>query len=265
MNRDNLKIKEIYQLVSKGKFEPFYSSQYFYRYISVIHTYLFIKLGIWSNPTTIISLIVALTGAFLIHLGNVSLMITGIILLNYYTILDHVDGELARFEISILKRKKGPEGPFLDAMVHYLFTPIVFFALGLKVFNETDNEIFLWLGVITFIWLSSFSQAAALRVSFDYLFRSKGSLEEVSSIWSHDKATDSSALTDKDKLRKVIRELFSSQGQIIIITAVLLSDHFFLKNLILSQITLVSFASFAVIGIIKSLLVFYKRLRSLPR
>jgi phosphatidylglycerophosphate synthase len=259
-----MSIKELYRFVSKGKLEPFYSSQYFFRYFSVVLSFVFIKLRSSSNFVTILSLVCAVFGAILLGFNSWSLSLISIILMTLYNILDHSDGEIARYEIVYLKKKKGPEGPYLDALVHYIFTPIFFFSLGYSSYQLTGNILDLFAGLISLIWLSSFGQAAALRVSFDYLFAGNRSIETVKSIWKHDKVVSSDQLHAKDVIRKIIREIFSTQGQITLVSLAVILDLIFSFNLSFKTIVLYSFAISAIIGIPKSLLSFYNKLNRLP-
>lgn len=260
-------IRELYQFVSKGKMEPFYSSQFFFRYISVVCSFFFIKIKLSSNSVTFISLLCAVVGGLLLAAREPDLLILSIVLMNLYNILDHCDGEVARYEVQILKKKKGPEGPFFDAIVHYLFTPVLFFSLALQSYHVTHQFLDLWAGLISIIWLSSFGQAAALRVSLDYVFAGKGDLDSIKSIWSHDKVVHSDRLQRKDILRKLIREVFSTQGQILVVSIAVISDLFIATRLAFrfSSLVLYSYGIIAVFGIPRSLISFFTRLNMLSK
>ena len=244
--------------------EPFYSSQFFFRYLSVLFSYAFIKLRIGSNAITFISLIVAILGAILLSFNDVQLLLLSIILMNLYNILDHCDGEVARYEIQVLKMKKGPEGPYFDAIVHYIFTPLVFGALAIHSYNETGLLIDLWSGILTFMWLSSFGQAAALRVIMDYLFSGKGDLKIAESIWKHDKVVPPEELNFKLILRKLIREVFSTQGQIIVVSMAVIIDLTIQSEIIqIKTIVLYFFGCISLVGLHKSIYQFFIKLKGI--
>ena len=251
------------EMFTKGKRESFLSSKYLFRKISIPISFVFAKLGVSSNTITFVSLIFAISGAFLQTSGEPLLILISIGCLLIYTILDHCDGELARYEINILKLKKGPEGPYFDALVHYLFTPIFYFAIGFAKYLESGFELALWEGVITGIWLSSFSQASALRVTLDRIIESNQSISDFKSIWLHDKVIDRGKFTVKQTIRSIIRETFSTQGQIIIISLLSIIDIFKEWSFSLRFVFLDFMFILSLIGIIRASLLFFNKLKEI--
>jgi len=193
---------------------------HFTRKYSFWVTLLCIRLKIHSNTITGISLLFAVLGALLQSLTEVKYLNISIIFILIYNMLDNVDGELARYEKDIKKEKKGLDGSYFDALVHYIFTPILFFSIGLAAYNTHGNEWSLWCGLIVGMWLSTYSHSASYRVLMDYIFyadHNSDTLKKVEPIWNHNK-TQKESITYKEKFYYLLRECFNTQGTIYILT-----------------------------------------------
>lgn len=214
--------------IQKGFAEEFYLSHITRKYSYWI-TLLFIRFKIHSNTVTAVSFVFAVIGAVLqSSLTTVSLSIS-ILMMLLYNILDHVDGEVARFEIKVNQEQKGLDGPYYDALVHYFFTPLLFFALGLADYKTHGYELSLWCGLIIGMWLSSYSQSAAYRVILDFIVRNDNNsktLKKIEPVWKHDK-TEKGSITIKEHFYYFLRECFSTQGVIYTLTALHLISLFF--------------------------------------
>ncbi len=179
-----------------------------------------IRLKIHSNTITAVSLIFAIIGAALQSKNDIKYLHFSILFILIYNILDHVDGELARYEKFIKKEDKGLDGPYFDSLVHYIFTPLLFFSIGLALFKEQGNELSLWCGLIIGMWLSSYNASASYRILMDYIFNEDDknkTLKKITPIWKHDK-NQKNKTSIKKKLFFLIRESFSTIGQVYILT-----------------------------------------------
>lgn len=96
------------------------------RKISFPVTYLFINLGWTANMVSLFSWIIILLGSVLISINNFYMMLFGIILINFWLVLDCVDGNIAR-----CKKTKSFMGDFFDAIAGY--GPFAFSTIGLGV------------------------------------------------------------------------------------------------------------------------------------
>ena len=123
-----MKLADI-RALHKGKDDNFYS-RIFYRRVSPYVTYIFIKLGISANAATWLSVVSALLGCFMISLSKTSYTLIGLFFIQFWYVLDHVDGEIARFT-----RTSSKEGLYLDVMTHNLVHPVIFFSYGLDTVN----------------------------------------------------------------------------------------------------------------------------------
>lgn len=106
---------------------------YVIRPISFYPTALFINLGISANQTTWISVVVLLIGCFLLATGSYIAGLAGTVLALVWLILDHVDGNIARF-----LKKPSPYGEFLDALGASV-AHAIFLAAGIGFFVQPDS------------------------------------------------------------------------------------------------------------------------------
>ena len=87
-------------------------------------TYLFINTGWTANMVSVLSWIVIAAAAVLLCINNFWCMLAGVILTNFWLVLDCVDGNIAR-----VKKQKSFMGDFFDAVAGY--GPFSFTTIGL--------------------------------------------------------------------------------------------------------------------------------------
>ncbi len=87
-------------------------------------TYLFINTGWSANMVSIFSWIIIFFAAILLSINSFSCMLAGVILTNFWLVLDCVDGNIAR-----VKKTKTFMGDFFDAVAGY--GPFSFITIGL--------------------------------------------------------------------------------------------------------------------------------------
>lgn len=103
--------------------------RWFIRKISFPFTYIFINTGWSANQVSLLSWVVIFIASVCLCFNNFWCMLTGVILTNFWLVLDCVDGNIAR-----CKRSKTFMGDFFDAIAGYgpfAFTTI---ALGMAAF-----------------------------------------------------------------------------------------------------------------------------------
>lgn len=96
------------------------------RKVSFPVTYLFINTGWTANMVSILSWFVILFASILLCFNNYICMLIGVILVNFWLILDCVDGNIAR-----VKKNKTFMGDFFDAVAGY--GPYTFTTIGLSI------------------------------------------------------------------------------------------------------------------------------------
>jgi hypothetical protein len=214
LHQENFKPK-----IQKSVHESEYLSHITRKYSFWI-TRICIRLNIHSNTITGISLFFAIVGAICQSSTELNYINISILFMLIYNIFDHVDGELARYEKKFHNEQKGLDGPYFDALVHYFFTPLLFFSIGLAAYHTNGNEMSLWCGLLVGMWLSSYGHSSSYRVLMDYIFHADHNTETlkiIEPIWKHNK-TQKGSITYKEHFIYILRECFNTQGVIYILT-----------------------------------------------
>lgn len=159
---------------------------YVIRKISFYPTWLFLKIGISANQATFISIIVGVIGCSFLAFGNYVTRIMGALLVNFWIVLDCVDGNIARY-----KETLGNYGEFIDALGGYLLNAILFLSTGIAAFSCPElsfrfiNQIFVsnlngsiliilgaWASLVTILsrlvfhkFMNIFSQAQIVKIT----------------------------------------------------------------------------------------------------
>ena len=95
-------------------------------------TYLFINSGWSANMVSILSWIVIFIAALLLCVNNFLCMLLGVVLTNFWLVLDCVDGNIAR-----VKKTKTLMGDFYDAIAGYGPFSFTMLAIGMAAYNTT--------------------------------------------------------------------------------------------------------------------------------
>ena len=129
--------------------QPFYKFEktiflvYVFRSFSIYVTRFFLILGISANSTSIISMFTGLIASILlINFSFINLLISSLLLF-LHTLLDFVDGEVARFNSD-----GTPTGKYLDDVNHSINVPTLMLLLSFGLFNYTDDVSILFLGAL---------------------------------------------------------------------------------------------------------------------
>ena len=117
---------------------------WFARKFSILITSLLIKTKFTPNQISIFSIFVGIFGALLFFYGSYKSFMFGAFFLFLWFVLDHVDGEVARY-----KNEKSVLGHYLDKMMHSIIHPLVFLSIGLGLFNRFGNINWIFLGIIS--------------------------------------------------------------------------------------------------------------------
>lgn len=95
-------------------------------------TYLFINAGWSANMVSVLSWILIFVAAVLLSINNFSSMLCGVILTNFWLVLDCVDGNIAR-----VKKIKTFMGDFYDAIAGYGPFSFTTIALGMAAYHTS--------------------------------------------------------------------------------------------------------------------------------
>lgn len=168
-------LKELKKSCQKEK-EFFRISKYFYRPLSLPITSLIVKTSISANTITVIGILTWIAGCFLLCLTEAGYQIAAVILLQLGLILDHVDGDLARY-----RNRTSYEGAYLDLLGHSFSGPLLFLCWGLNVFFSLHYSLALYLGIIGSLSTLPLSSNCKKDIMFKLLQRNRSVSPEKSS------------------------------------------------------------------------------------
>lgn len=113
------------------------------RPISIYITILFLKLNINANTATAIFVLTGIIASISMVFGNDSRFIIAALLMQLWYILDHVDGEIARY-----RKQTSLTGVYFDHVAHYIVHPLFFFCLGLGLYLRNNSFFILSAGFL---------------------------------------------------------------------------------------------------------------------
>jgi len=134
----SISVEEIKKAYSEDKQEADKSEWFAYyviRPVSFYFTMLFIKFDVTANKITWLSLFMALLGSVLIGFGSYAIQLIGGLLLIGWLILDHVDGNVARYT-----NTQCSYGDFLDTIAGYIMLATFPLALGIAAYFEYNGR-----------------------------------------------------------------------------------------------------------------------------
>ena len=103
-------------------------------------TWLLLHTNVSANQVTLAALLIGLLGVFFLALKSAGFFLAGTLLLQLWYLLDHVDGQIARY-----RKTACLSGRFFDFLMHHLLHGVLLFALGLFAYFQTRHFIFvLW-------------------------------------------------------------------------------------------------------------------------
>lgn len=113
------------------------------RRVSIYVTWLLVRYGMNAMSATTLFLASGFVAAGSLMLGREPFFIIGAIGLHVWYILDHVDGEVARYN-----EQSSYTGIYYDLLCHYIVHPIVFFSIGIGLFIATRHFVFVLAGSV---------------------------------------------------------------------------------------------------------------------
>jgi len=138
-------------------------------------TWLFLHTDITANQVTFISMVAALIGAGLMVFGNYLVSLVGLAFFCLFMLLDHVDGQTARYRNEVSKA-----GLYFDSRVHHIVEPAFFICCGIGAFINiyyATGLINLWSNLfVMFLYLFS-GIGAAVFYLMRQLIKSEQTLE----------------------------------------------------------------------------------------
>jgi phosphatidylglycerophosphate synthase len=159
-----MRTAEFRSICQKGEGELFLISAYVYRPFTIYISRLYIFFGIRGNTITFHSLLCGLLAAAMTLLFTPACLLVAAFFLQLYFVLDHVDGEVARFDIYRGTQKPSLAGEFFDFWTHFHTVNLVFAFTGLGLFLENGNLLWAVLGILAANISGNFQRMPAAHV-----------------------------------------------------------------------------------------------------
>lgn len=134
-------ISEVKKACNKGTTGAWISDRLLWRPVSPYVTWLCVNLRLSSVFVVTASLVSITAAALLLFSNTQTSLIVAAVAIEVYALLDHVDGETARFEMTRLGKQNSRVGHFLDLLAHKI-SVIAMFAVGWAVAQATGNDLY---------------------------------------------------------------------------------------------------------------------------
>lgn len=164
-----LSIKQIKEVGQNSSYPEFHER--IIRYISPLFSYVLIKLGLSANGVSFLSVLIGVGGAIPLFFSNKLLWLLLPFSILIATILDHSDGEVARYN-----KKSSLTGLFIDRLYPIIVQPIQFIAILYVCFALIPNNPLFLLAGFVLVWLINFPRilnAYTYLCVFDGFYRPK--------------------------------------------------------------------------------------------
>ena len=144
-------IKELREICQKEHTNESWYVINFARRFSIYFTKFFLYTPISANQITVLMTILGVICGFLFALGTVFYSLLGALLLQFWFILDHVDGEIARY-----KKTTSLIGAYLDYLAHVIVHPAVFIGITFGIYQNFPSLTVFILGFVAALSLILF-------------------------------------------------------------------------------------------------------------
>lgn len=226
-------IKKYREICQKNENENYFFDRYFFRKISIYFTIVFIKLKIKANQATFLSLIAALAACYFLTFNSTAMMAAAVICIFLYHMLDHVDGELARYYIFKGLQKPSLKGQYFDVLIHKYSTNLMLFFVGISIYNLYGYPFAVYLGFAACIGMSAFpnllaSQVIVQKIAGDKAVVANEHVKEILYLLEkkQEQINKMRSKNIKQKVRKITTELLFFPGALILIMVVVTLDIF---------------------------------------
>jgi|GEM_PF-2244513 len=156
--------KELKRVCQKPERDPLWISHYVGRPLSINVTWICVHLGLSSNAVTFISLVFAMAGSIVLLWPSQTNYLAGAGMILFFFLLDHVDGEVARYERHAGKPTSGAAGGYFDRLVHYYQGPSMYSCLAAGLAIQSQNPWWMIPGIAAALGSSGFARFNAAFV-----------------------------------------------------------------------------------------------------
>ncbi len=233
-----MEIETYRRLAQKNDAENYFLDKYIFRRVSIYLTILFVKLKITPNQTTFLSLLAALGSLYFLASNDSLMLLSASALIIIYYLLDHVDGELARYYVQTGIMQPSLQGHYFDVLVHRYSSNLMVFFLGLSIYDLYGYEWAVLLGFVACIGISSFPNAIAAQILAGKIAREGeaalqdlGLTEILRELEKKTQQVSDMQGTTIRKIRKLLIESLFFPGHIILLVIVLIGDAFWGEGL----------------------------------
>lgn len=115
-------------------------------------TWVLLHTPVTANQVTLLAILVGLVGNFYLSVLSHSSLFVAALLLQLWYLLDHVDGQIARY-----RKTASLTGRFYDFLMHHMIHATVFFPWGWFLWQETEESYYLILGFIMSMMITLFN------------------------------------------------------------------------------------------------------------
>jgi len=221
-------------LCQKGSEENYLFDRYVVRHLSLPVTVVFLKLGIQPNTVTALSLVAALASLWFLTLDTTLGLLAAAALIFTYYLLDHVDGELARYYIRTGARKPSLGGQYFDVLCHSYSANLMLFFIGVGAWRSLGHEWAVLLGFFGCIAVSHFPMLVAARTFVQRVGREPDAIfrEDFKTVLHHLELKEQQAAAVRAswsswiKWKKLALEMLTFPGLLILIMIVAILDAF---------------------------------------
>jgi len=147
-------LKELNQLCQKPQYTTVgnWMVRHILRDLALPITWLLLHTSVTANQVTLFSLVIGLGGIFLFAFPPTSAFLAGALLLQFWYLLDHVDGQIARY-----RKTACLSGRFFDFLTHHVIHGMIFFSLGFYAFHVTGQLFFVVWGFLASMAMTFFN------------------------------------------------------------------------------------------------------------
>ncbi|MEO9476972.1 MAG: CDP-alcohol phosphatidyltransferase family protein [Cyclobacteriaceae bacterium] len=270
---------ELKKVCRKDKLDPFWISNVLARPFSIYVTWICIQLGIRANQITFVSCVFALSSSFILLLSTQWALFLSAVFLYVFYILDHVDGELARYYIYKSKNSDSfinLSGIYFDRIVHYFLGITLYPCLGISLYLIDEHFVWLVLGVIGAVGSSGLPRFTSAFTVFEMTVKNESLIktEYIKQFAGLDFVYWTKSQIPRDfivlprnfiELKYVLKQYLSFPGDLIIYIVFVNADVFWgFPDLLFTKIYLTFFASIRLLNIAYSAYNYFNKLRKIP-
>jgi hypothetical protein len=161
--------RQFTEIARKKPYEPFWASRFFWRHLTIPCSWVCAQLRITADQITVVSLILGMAGGVCYCWPTTGMYVFGTLLVWAWWMLDHMDGELARYEIQHLKHPSTLAGPYLDLLVHRWVQPWYHVGLGVGLLRLTGDWGYVLLGCVAGANFAGFTRTQADALVLPYV------------------------------------------------------------------------------------------------